>query len=151
MKILTYVSVFSLVFCGLVIATTPKSIPAGISGDSYGVSSTELGVLDGDFVLEGWTPIPMGPSSPIDKKPILKGADETLVPKGPAQPINKLVTTKSTSNYCCYRYYNNDYYRYYNNGYYNYNGYYYVCGQPIRNVVRFFCYRRPLRRLLGCH
>lgn len=126
-KTLTFITVFALAFSGIVYAATSSPIPAGVSGEAYGSSSAEYAVADSGFELEGWTALPKGPASAIDKAAVVEVKKQT--PIGPAQPID--VTRNVSNNSNCY----------YSNGYRRH--------QPVRNCVRFVRNVRPVRRAFG--
>lgn len=163
-KALLFVTVFSMLFYGTVVvseqAMTPyENTEVGVLPESYGASSESCGVMGSNLDLPGWTPV----SELRTAAPII---EDTPPVRGPAQPINRGATTNASSNNSCtgnvcngYRYVNNGCcYRYYrcHGNYYQRpicGGYYrhwnYRCGQPVRNVVRFFHNRRPVRRAIG--
>lgn len=156
-KALLFVTVFSMLFYGTVLVSEQAMTPyeeaeVGVLPESYGASSESCGVMGSNLDLPGWTPV----SELRTAAPIIEDTPPT---RGPAQPINR-GTTNASSNGCTgYRYVNNGCcYRYYSNGCYyqrplcagHYRHWNYRCGQPVRNVVRFFHNRRPVRRFFGC-
>lgn len=163
-KTLLFLTVFSMFFYGTVLVseqamTQYEEVEVGVLPESYGASSESCGVMGGNLDLPGWTPVSdLRTCAPIE---------DTPPTRGPAQPINRGSSAASSScignnvryvnNGCGYRYVNNGCYRYNScNTYYQrpiFRGHYrhwnYRCGQPVRNVVRFFHNRRPVRRAIG--
>ena len=145
-KALLFTTVFSIFLYGTILVSEQAMSPqeeayesVGVLSESYDTSSQSYGVMSSNLDLDGWVPVDQirGPGAPI--------IGDTPPARGPAQP--NVRTNAGAVIHPGHHYVNNCQQRPICNGYYR--TWSYQRGQPVRNAVRFFHNRRPLRRLIG--